>query len=549
MIKIRGAKAMKRMKVLLIAIYSEAMNKNLEEMGICFITSYLRNNDYEVMLLGLFEKEIDYQKISDFKPDIIGMPVYSHSKDAVCRFSSKVKQLMPAAYTCVGGFLPTFYGVELLGECPQIDFAIRGEGEEVWLDLLSRLEQNEGLDKVKGLIFRQGDEIIVNDKQMLINDLNSLSFPSRDLLVDNKLQIAQIASSRGCSGRCSFCCCPSFWQNNGKHKWRGREISKMLDEMEYLIKSYGINSFSLIDNSFEDPGSNFQKVWDVAQGIINRKLEVYYYLCFRAEFHKKITKELIDLLKKSGLCSVYLGIEAANENDLNVFNKIASVEDNIKAIKLFKESQINITIGFINFNPYSTFDGLRKNIDFLEEYGYASHFIHIRRTRVFKGTTLYEKLEKDGLLRDGGYCDDYRYNYVDARIMHLANFLGEYFEGDKTLSPVLLNTSDFYANDYLVILTSFKKRLEKLQDTKAQKLVCDHELDIIEILSDLNKRNAAWFRELLELAEHNWEQEAALQIMNKYLDNDYARKIMDSLENERTTFFTELSRINPTFLF
>ncbi|MCX7920713.1 MAG: B12-binding domain-containing radical SAM protein [Clostridia bacterium] len=538
---------MRKVKVLLIALYSDKMLKNLEEIGICYIAAFLRNKGYDVMLSGVYENEIDYKKICEFAPDIIGTPVYSQSKDLVYRFINRVKEECSEAAICVGGFLPTYYGVEMMEENPLIDYAIRGEGESVFLELISAIEKNEGFENVKGLNYRKNNKIIVNEKQDLIEDYEALPFPSRDLLVENKLKIAQISSSRGCSGRCSFCCCPNFWQTNGKHKWRGRKVKRIVDEIENIKQNYGIDYFSLIENSFEDPGSNFRKVWDTAEEIVSRNLQIYYYLCFRTEFHKKATDELLDLLKKSGLCSVYLGIESFNENDLKVYKKIATVEDNIKAIELFRSAQINITIGFINFNPYSSFEGLRENIDLLEKYGFASHFPQIRRVRVFRGTSLYTMLENDGLLRESRYDDDYRYSYRDSRIEPLANFLDEEFVKVGSMLGTLVSIADYYSNDYLVTLTCYKRRFENERSDKALELVIDNELKVKELLAGLNTRSSGCFRRLLDFAENGWDQTQAQGIVREYLDDNYAKKMCIDLGRKKAELYLKLTKLDSKY--
>lgn len=56
------------------------MRETFEEIGISYITSYLRKSGYEVLLLGQSEDNIDYERIEEFKPNIVGMPMYDLSQ-------------------------------------------------------------------------------------------------------------------------------------------------------------------------------------------------------------------------------------------------------------------------------------------------------------------------------------------------------------------------------------------------------------------------------------------------------------------------------------
>jgi len=65
----------------------------------------------------------------------------------------------------------------------------------------------------------------------------------------------------------------------------------------------------------------------IAQGLLDRKLDVLYIIYARAEFYKKADDELMRLLSKSGLTSVFIGFESADPNDIKLYGKAASVDD------------------------------------------------------------------------------------------------------------------------------------------------------------------------------------------------------------------------------
>ena len=86
----------KEIKVLLLSIFNNQMMQGFEEIGIGYIASYLRSKGYEVCILSEHIDSINYEKIAEYNMDIIGMPVYSVSRDDVYSFIEKIRPLVPS---------------------------------------------------------------------------------------------------------------------------------------------------------------------------------------------------------------------------------------------------------------------------------------------------------------------------------------------------------------------------------------------------------------------------------------------------------------------
>jgi radical SAM superfamily enzyme YgiQ (UPF0313 family) len=524
------------------------MMENLEDLGICFIASFLRQKGYEVILYRVNEVEVDFDKIVEQFPGIIGLPVYDVSKDSVARVIEKIKLLLPGIYICVGGPLPTYSHIEMMREFPLIDFAVRGEGELTFWELVSQLSigDKKNLENIKGLTYRDGEMIKANETRPLIRDINTLPMPARDILEDNGLKSASISTSRGCMGGCSFCISHLFWK-----KWRGRSVEKVLDEIEYITEKYNIKTFNFIDESIEDPGTDLKRLRDIARGIVKRRLNISYFGDIRSNFHRKATPELMELLKESGLCGVCVGIESANEPDMKLYGKLATIEDNIKIIQLLQNYEIIIQPGFINFNPYSTFDGLKKNIAFLEKYGFTCNLYYVvSRAIMYKGTYLYLKTKKDSLLitRESQYNEN-RYRFVDERIEHLYNHIDAYFSTiDKNFNADLIDLS-YFSNGFLTLLNYLKRQFKLNKEIKGFNYVVQHENQNKQILADINHHAAQWFKKLLSLAENGWDAGKAGEISNTNLSPDYIKNSAAMLRKNEIRLNKILVKMNlDTFL-
>ena len=88
----------KKIKILLIAPYVTGMLDGFEELGICYIASVLRANGYETMLVGTHVDLIDYDKIAEFKPGIVGITVYNMTQKASYDISKKLRQMIKDIY-------------------------------------------------------------------------------------------------------------------------------------------------------------------------------------------------------------------------------------------------------------------------------------------------------------------------------------------------------------------------------------------------------------------------------------------------------------------
>ncbi len=538
---------MKKLKVLMMAPVLDA-GVILEDIGICYIASVLRENGFETKLVSEMAKNLDIAEIIEFQPDLLGISTYNQTIDKVYTISKYIKEKIPTCKICLGGTTATFYVEEILAENKNIDFVVIGEGEGTFLELAVKLEGKEDINNIKGLAYRQTDDnIIINERRKIIEDLDTLPFPSRDILLDKKLRIAMISSSRGCTHNCFFCCSNSFWRANGKFRWRGRSPKNIVDELEYLYKEHNIKQFWFTDPSFEDPGFNEERMKGIAQGIIDRGLHISYIVYFRASFYKKASDELMSLLIDSGLCSVFIGTESVNKYDLAVYGKKADVEDNVKVIEFFNKHNISVEIGFINFNPYSSFESLRENAEFLKKYKYYTGFHQVSRVMVFKGSRIYSKLKDEKLLKQSKYSELFSYEFIDSRIGELAEFISDYF-GQLEKNSYQFEKISLLTHLYQSKLSHFKRNFCQQSNSKMAEIITKHENNLDKISTLFNDRVSQWYDKILDLAENNWSVEKAKELSDKTFNKEYLDNLVNDLSNEKIILIKTLAKIDKEYI-
>ena len=147
-------------------------------------------------------------------------------KDAT-DIASLVKSIDSRIIVILGGVtatLPEIYE-PLLGRTDAYDLMVRGEGEEIFAEILKRYckEQKTITDKskIKGIAYKTTDGIVSTDSHPFIRSLDSLPFPALELLDIDKMlgnkyysrwrnnpankRSFPIFTSRGCPYNCCFC--------------------------------------------------------------------------------------------------------------------------------------------------------------------------------------------------------------------------------------------------------------------------------------------------------------------------------------------------------
>lgn len=508
---------MSKLRVLLIMAYPQGysiVNTRQEEIGIEYIAEVTRQRGNELILVYGDETQIDFDEIEEFKPDIVGFTMYYNNVDRIRIVSEKLIGMFNDIIIVAGGPLATMNHKEVLQNEYTIDCVVRGEGEKTWVELLEYIENEGDISKVKGITYRGagGNEIICNPDQEYIKDLDTLPFPKTNSMIE----AVYISTSRGCVKNCSFCISNKFWK-----RWRGRSPQKVVDEMEYLVNNNGTRYIGIVDNSFEDPDGKCTRGLEIAKEIIRRGVKVVYQVNYRAEFWKVVTPEMMDILKKSGLVAVSIGIETANEFDRKLYNKAATVEDNYKIVEVMQSYGIHVNTNFIMFNPYSTFEGLRQNIDYLEKLNRIDWDSVSHSYMTLEGTDLYKKIKSDGLAIPSVYYNVYySYKYKDPRMLPLSKYL-------YNIPHKWLDDHRHLVSGYLSCLTldrlvyGFHEKRDKYDIVKA------YEDEARNLSNTIGRYIAKWFRNLLDIAEHGWDIDKALEMEYEIMNHP---KVVDSLD-------------------
>ncbi|MHA1132637.1 MAG: B12-binding domain-containing radical SAM protein [Candidatus Helarchaeota archaeon] len=202
-----------------------------------------------------FLKHLTRKSGHRLNPDVIGItalsPYYSQMR-ILARFLRKLQ--IPVI---LGGVHVSALPELSLRECGA-EFVVIGEGELTLLELMEKWQDEEGRKQIKGIAYLEDGQFKRNPDRELIANLDDLPFPAWDLInpkkypqiphgrVMKRTPFAPIFTTRGCPYSCSYCSSCNFW----RRKFRKRSAKNIVDEIEYLVKTFGIREIHIWDDNF-----------------------------------------------------------------------------------------------------------------------------------------------------------------------------------------------------------------------------------------------------------------------------------------------------------
>jgi radical SAM superfamily enzyme YgiQ (UPF0313 family) len=143
-------------------------------------------------------------------------------------------------------------------------------------------------------------------------------------------------TSYGCPHRCAFCCNPGVT----KRRWFGLTAERVLEDVERLVKDYGVNGLALVDSNFFVDEKRVRKI---CQGVVDRGLEVHWAeIDGRTKQLADFNDELWDLMEAAGFRSFLVGSESGSQESLDFIKKDVLVEDTLRLAKKCRKHNIKV---------------------------------------------------------------------------------------------------------------------------------------------------------------------------------------------------------------
>jgi len=365
-------------------------------LGLGYLAAVLEKNGFQVDVIDCQASRLDFEQtkeeIKKRQPDIVGLTASTLSYKSGLKIVQSAKEVNPNILTVMGGPHVTFWDTQALNECPQIDMIIRKEGEYTMLEVVQRVAAGQGFENVLGVTYRSGDKIVRNEDRAYIENLDELPYPARHLWPMDQLRktedIIYLIASRGCVYWCSFC---ATVRMHGR-KYRFRSPENVVDELEFMHKTYGVDIFTFCDDAFTVDQARTEKL---CKAILDRKLKIQWNCGTRVDM---LTKELLLKMKEAGCISVWFGVESGTQQVLDEMKKGITTEQTIEVLGWVRELGLrpvpNVILGF----PTETKKSAWKTIHYAERLSPKDvPFYNIATP--FPGTPMYDQVLENGWLR------------------------------------------------------------------------------------------------------------------------------------------------------
>ncbi|MBN1962226.1 MAG: methyltransferase domain-containing protein [Deltaproteobacteria bacterium] len=346
----------------------------LPSRGLLSLAAILRHEGYGVHYIdadidNLNEQQVCRQIIAT-NANIVGITMNTFQAAAGLALAALIKTILPKMKIIIGGPHPSAVKDQLLIENPTIDISCIGEGEKVISQIAAALATNASLENIHGICYRHNNQIFIAQPQLALANLDDLPFPAYDLAGDlNRYPGANpvlkppsmhIMASRGCPYRCIFCTHAVF----GK-KIRFRSPSNIIDEVELLHKSYGINEIF-----FQDDTMNVNRDWFYAVCNEIEKRDLHKTMVFKAPFRvskKLLDEELLQRARHAGFWMLFYGVESGDQDILNTIKKDTTIAEIKRAFKLTHAAGIETIAAFMVGNVGETAETIAASVELCKE--------------------------------------------------------------------------------------------------------------------------------------------------------------------------------------
>jgi len=361
----------------------------------CIISYADASKAYEKYINGLENdthyiwKEVE-EHIRSYKPDLVGIGCLTPKYPSGLKIAAISKRVCPDIPVAMGGFHTAGLGHKVI-EDRNVDFVVPGEGEKTLEALLPAIEAGGGFEKIPGLIFKKGKEVVVTPPGAMLSDLSALAFPARKAIYKYNEYIPEdmglIMGSRGCPFACTYCASKKMWGR----KVRFRTAENIVEEMVYVHENFGTTQFGFEDDSFT---TNKKLVYEFCS-LLKKRLNINWSAITRINL---LNDEMIGVMKKAGCNHIRVGIETGSEKVLLDTKKGLTLDDMRAGARVLKKSGIYWSAYFMVGLPGETAEDVRKTINFMKEI--RPDYCTVSIFTPYPGTEIYYDLLKQGVVSD-----------------------------------------------------------------------------------------------------------------------------------------------------
>ncbi|OGT67525.1 MAG: B12-binding domain-containing radical SAM protein [Gammaproteobacteria bacterium RIFCSPLOWO2_02_FULL_42_9] len=399
------------------------------------LASYLLEKGYVV---ELFDAEIESwsyletaQFIKEMNPTLATIVVSGTNPSAstmnmigASSILKHLKEIAPEIKTLLCGLHPSALPERTLKE-ESADFVCQGEGFYTIPDLIDALKAKQDDFLIKGLWYKKDNRIIANASAPLLDNLDILPMPAWNLLpmqkyrahnwhcfgdITNRTPYAVIYTSFGCPYKCDFCCINALF---GKPKIRFRSPKIVIQEIDFLVKNYGIKNIKIIDEMFALKEAHVNHLCDL---IIEREYDLNFWVYARVN---TVTQTMLQKMKKAGVNWIAYGFESGSKKVLTEATKGYNLDQVESVVKMTYDEGYSIGANFIFGLPEDDESSMRETLELAQKIN--AEWANFYCAMAYPGSALYEKTPENQLPKNWQGYSQYSYESLPLPTKYLSN--------------------------------------------------------------------------------------------------------------------------------
>jgi radical SAM superfamily enzyme YgiQ (UPF0313 family) len=346
-----------------------------ESFGIEVLSSFLKSHGHDTDLLfdpqlfndgyvdipplaRLFDhRKRLLKKIEETKPDLMAVGVITDNYQWALNLARSAKERLSVPIVFGGAHCTAVPEEVISHDC--VDFVIVGEAEYALLELVEALEKGEDYSRIKNLVFEKDGRVVANEVRNLVEDLDELPLPDKDLFYDvipYARRTYSLMTSRGCPYSCTYCFNNVYrriYKNKGRYL-RRRSVDNVIEELKVMKERYGCRFVAIHDDVFMTDDAWIAEFCEKYKSAIG--------VPFRCIGHVNYMNESnIRMLKDAGCEIIQIGVQTTCEHTRrNVIHRYETNEVIARASRIVKEAKIRLELDHILGFPY---EGEKEHVE------------------------------------------------------------------------------------------------------------------------------------------------------------------------------------------
>lgn len=370
------------MKILLVTLDSKFIHANLAVRYLKKFCAGIESNEFNIEIKEFTinqKQEYILGEIFSANADLICFSCYVWNIEYIKELAYIIKEAKKHIKILCGGPEVSFEIEKFMKNEPFVDYVVFGEGELTFKEFLLEFKNsNPDYKNIRGLAYRDNDNVVINQFRELINNLDIINYPYEEN--DNfEDKIIYYESSRGCPFCCSFC------MSSIDKKMRTLSMDRVKNDLQMLLNTKA-RQIKFVDRTFN---ANYKRSIEIMNFIIEHNKN-------NMTIHFEITADIIndDFLNYINKLPVNMfqfeiGVQSLNEKTLAEINRHMNIEKLNNVIEGIVESRnVHIHLDLIAGLPYENYESFKKSFDGIHKL--HAEKIQLGFLKVLKGTKIYE---------------------------------------------------------------------------------------------------------------------------------------------------------------